>query len=271
MKNLKRIQLFEFEDFSWFPNWLRTCMTNLIVVLHKMLGIGEVLMGLIVKVLKEKGLTQIVDLGSGSGGVMPEVLKLLHEKEGLTELTMVMTDKYPNSRFIKKFNEDSVVGISYSEHSVDATNITQSPKGLKTMVNSFHHMSPKSARKILESAQEAKQAILIYEMAENKIPLWIWWLLLPISLIILMLMTLFMTPFVKPLTWQQLVFTYLIPIIPVCYAWDGQASLPRMYTLRDIDVLLEGLGDKEYAWKKGRAQKANGKNLGTFIIGLPRE
>ena len=51
-----------------------------------------------------------------------------------------------------------------------------------------------------------------------------------------------MTPLVKPLTWRQIVFTYLIPIIPICYAWDGQASLPRMYTMDDVEVLLPGIG-----------------------------
>jgi len=32
---MKRIHLFEFEDFSWFPNWLRVRMTRLIVVMHR--------------------------------------------------------------------------------------------------------------------------------------------------------------------------------------------------------------------------------------------
>ena len=47
-------------------------------------------------------------------------------------------------------------------------------------------------------------------------------------------MVLFMTPWVRPLSWQQLLFTYLIPIIPLCYAWDGQASIMRIYTFDDI-------------------------------------
>ncbi len=61
-----------------------------------------------------------------------------------------------------------------------------------------------------------------------------------------------MTPFVKPLTWRQIIFTYLIPIIPICYAWDGQASLPRIYTLKDLDHLLAGLGSWNYIAKKER-------------------
>lgn len=36
---MKKIQLFEFEDFNWFPNWIRACMAKLIVVMHGVFGI----------------------------------------------------------------------------------------------------------------------------------------------------------------------------------------------------------------------------------------
>lgn len=79
-----------------------------------------------------------------------------------------------------------------------------------------------------------------------------------------------MTPFVKNLTFKQVLFTYLIPIIPICYAWDGQASLPRMYAMNDLDVLLKGLHSANYSWRKGPALKANGKPLGTYLLGMPK-
>jgi len=267
---MKRIQLFEFEDFSWFPNWLRTCMTNLIMVLHRMMGISEVLADLIADILKKHDLSQIVDLGSGSGGAMPEVFKIIRKTSGLENVKLIMTDLYPNPQVAKKYNQNGSDGIFYQVTPVDATNITSAPQGLKTMVNSFHHMPPKAARKILESCQKNRQPLLIYELTENKMPLLIWWLLLPISLLILMVMVLFMTPFVKPMTWQQLVFTYLIPIIPICYAWDGQASMPRIYAFKDIDRLLEGLHSDDYTWEKGHAKNTKGKKTGTYLVGFPK-
>lgn len=266
---MKRVQLFEFEDFSWFPSWLRNCMTGLIVLLQRMMGTGEVLANLVSEVLKKQGLSEIVDLGSGSGGVMPDVLEILRKDQDLKEVKLILTDLYPNETILKKVNRVQDNGVSYHPGSVDATNIATAPAGLKTMVNSFHHMRPESAKKILESAQQNHQALLIYEMGENKMPLLLWGLLLPISLVILMIMVLFMTPFVRPLTWQQIVFTYIIPVIPICYAWDGQASLPRMYSLKDIDQLLEGLKSDKYTWNKGNALKKN-KKQGIYVLGLPQ-
>jgi hypothetical protein len=272
MKGLKRIQLFEFEDLKWFPNWMRSCMTNLLVVLQKMLGIREVLADLIAGVIKDSSIDQIVDLGSGSGGIMPEVFQTLQEEYHLTSIKMTLTDLYPNKDLVERINSEiKLSGLSYNPKSVDATNFKEIPPGLKTMVNSFHHMPPQQAREILASAQSANQPLLIYEMGENKIPVLVWALLLPISLAILMLMVLFMTPFVRPLNWQQIVFTYLIPFIPLCYAWDGQASLPRMYATKDVEYLISTLETTSYNWKLGHATRKSGKKMGNFILGTPSQ
>ena len=269
MNHMKRIQLFEFEDFSWFPKSIRSCMTNLIVVFHKMTGTREVVQSLLDKVLKKNNDRQLVDLGSGSGGIMPEVLAGINAERD-QKINLVMTDRHPNPAMVRRFNEDGDNGISYQAKPLDATNLKEAPKGLKTMMNSFHHMPPHVAKSILKNAQENEQPIFIYEMGQNNIPLVLWWLLLPVSLLVLMIMVLLMTPFVRPMTWQQLVFTYIIPIIPICYAWDGQASLVRMYTFDDVRTLIgTNQNPNGYHWEIAPAKKSNGKKLGYYIWGNP--
>lgn len=264
---MKRIQLFEFEDFSWFPDWLRTSLTNLLVVLLKMMGVPQVIASKISEVLKSQNLSQVVDLGSGAGGAMPLVLESLHSENQNVHITL--TDLYPSASSIETLNK--MDGITYLDTSVDATNFTSAPSGLKTMINCFHHMRPEQARKIVASAFETKQPFLIYELGDNKIPTIVWWLMLPLTLPIMMLMVWFMTPFVRPLSFKQVLFTYLIPIIPIFYSWDGQASMPRIYTLSDMDVLLEGLSSDDYSWTKEIAKNEKGKDAGIFIIGLPKK
>ncbi|MEL6841707.1 MAG: hypothetical protein AAFP02_00705 [Bacteroidota bacterium] len=265
---MKRIQLFEFEDFAWFPAPIRNAMTNLIVVLSKMTGAPAVIASLIENTRKSFPFDQIIDMGSGSGGVMPMVVQELNQQDSSKPLNLRLTDLYPNPEFIEEINRKKLPHIQYSQQSTDATDLSKVESGLKTMMNSFHHMPPDKARQILHSAQQHQQPILIYEMSENRIPTIVWWLLLPLSLTILALMTLFMTPFSRPLSWQQLVFTYLIPIIPICYAWDGQASMVRMYTYEDIQHLLPP-PTSDYRWEIAPATKADGKKLGYYIQGLP--
>lgn len=266
---MKRIQLFEFEDFDWFPKPIRTSMTNLIMVLLKMMKVPENLAFFMKPILKENNIEHIVDLGSGSGGAMPEVLQILQKDKELESLHVTLTDKYPNKEIVEKYNNSSIHNLSYFNDSVDASEMENVPRGLKTMFNSFHHMPKDKAKAILKSASDNEQPFLIYELSDNKMPTILWWLLLPISLFVLHLMVFFMTPFVKNLTWQQLVFTYVIPVIPWTYAWDGQASLPRIYTPDDIELLTSEFKRDSYSWRTGMVKDAKGKDKGMYVLGLP--
>ena len=82
-------------------------------------------------------------------------------------------------------------------------------------------------------------------------------------------MALVMTPFVKPLKVSQLFFTYIIPVIPLVYAWDGQASVKRTYTFEDIQKLLGDSKTQDYNWEIDTAKRSNGKKVGYCILGYP--
>ncbi|PWH82042.1 hypothetical protein DIS18_12305 [Algibacter marinivivus] len=266
---MKRKELFEFEDFSWFPTSFRVAMTNLILLLHKIMGTTEVLSNLIIDLRKTIHFDSIVDLGSGSGGPMPSVVEHINEVQKEDKLRLLLTDLHPNPKLVKKINTDDNEFVTYHEDSINATNLSEVPKGLKTMIASFHHMNPEIAKNILKSASKNNEPILIYEIAKNNVPFVAWILLLPISLLILFVMTWVMTPFTKSITLTQLLFTYIIPIIPLAYAWDGQASLMRTYTFEDIELLLSDVKTSNYNWEINDAFKANGKKQGYYIKGYP--
>ncbi|PWJ44376.1 hypothetical protein [Sediminitomix flava] len=265
---MKRIQLFEFEDFQWFPNSFRMTMTKLLNVLQKMMGVEKVIANLLLEAKQKTNFTRVVDLGSGSGGAMPMAIAYLNSQFEAEIVDLLLTDLHPNAKLAVSFNSDESNSISYQEESLDAVNLDNTPEGIKTMINSFHHMPPKIASEILASAQKNKESILIYELGENKVPVFVWGLLLPITLPILAIMSIFMLPFIKPLTFKDILFTWLIPLVPIFYAWDGQASLPRTYTFEDIEELLPP-SDNEYTWEVKPAEKENGKKLGYYILGMP--
>lgn len=47
------------------------------------------------------------------------------------------------------------------------------------------------------------------------------------------------------------------------------SAVSRMHTLKDKDILLDGLGSNRYKWQKGIVKKSNNKKLGTFVLGVP--
>lgn len=263
MNNLKRIHLFEFHDLPWFPQWMRRCITRLIIVMHNLMRSHEQLAELVSKALQHSSHKKVIDLCSGSGGPMLKAHNLLKEKSQKDSVELLLTDLYPDKQLAEKLaHSDSPSGISYLTKPVDAANVDPSQKGVRTMVGSFHHMKPETARSILEDAKENHQPICIFEISDNSAPIFLWWIALPINFI----MALFITPLVRPLRWEQIVFTYIIPIIPLCFAWDGAVSNARTYTLNDMDELLRGLEADDYKWEKGEIK---GKTTKLYLLGLP--
>jgi hypothetical protein len=259
---MNRIDLFEFEDFPWFPDWIRTCVTHLIVVMHKLLNTSDDLVPLIKKALNHSKNQHIVDLCSGSGGPMITVYNELVEKQGINNLKLTLTDLYPNQELASTINNPDKPNLSYKISPVDAANVPTGLSGIRTMIGSFHHMKPDTAKKILKDAKDSKVPICIYEISDNAFPTFLWWATLPI----LFLMALFITPFVKPLTLKQIAFTYIIPIIPFVFAWDGAVSNARTYNLKDLTLLITGLKSEDYTWEMGKISKRGNK---VYLLGLP--
>lgn len=260
---MKRIHLFEFEDQPWFPDWLRVLMTRYISRFHRILDSASIMKPLIEKGLSLTKENVIIDLCSGNGGPMPEIFHSLKNKR--PELQLLLSDLYPNLKAAEKFNSDKVNNIQYLTTSLDATKVSPEIRGLRTMVSSMHHMKPDIARAILSNAKNSHQPILIYEISDNSPPIFLWWLAIPFALIA----TLILTPAVRPLTWQQLVFTYLIPILPLFIAWDGAVSNARTYTLEDMNQLIDGLSDENYIWEMGKLNGKGGKKL--YLMGKPQK
>lgn len=259
---MKRIQLFEFEDFPWFPNFLRICLTRYIIAIHGLLGSRGQIAGLLDRILKRSPQPQILDLCSGAGGPMPGVLDILEKEHGHAGLRLTMSDLYPNTKAAAQINGDGNPQTRYLERSIDASDIPEEEKGLRTMICSLHHMEPATAKRILADAKDARQPFMAFEISDNSFPKAIWWTAIPINF----LMVFLFTPLVRPMSWQQLVFTYLIPLLPFFIAWDGAVSNARTYTLADMDLLLEGLESEGYEWERGTLK---GKAKMNYLIGIP--
>ncbi len=257
---MRRVHLFEFEDLRWFPNWIRVCLTRLIIVMHRKFDTSEEMALLLNKLMKKTGTTKIVDLCSGSGGPMLDTVVLLRNKYKIENVKLTLSDLYPNLEEAKRINRVYDY-IRYRTSPLDATKLNNVEEGILTMVGSFHHMKPKSARSILVEAQRKNQPICILEI-NKKFPIVLWWLFVPLSAIL----CLFITPMVKPLTAKQIIFTYLIPVIPLCFAWDAVITSGRIYRSEDLDVLLQGLGNATYRWKKGILK---GKTEKIYLTGCP--
>jgi hypothetical protein len=188
--------------------------------------------------------TEIVDLGSGSGGPIPRIVKELGKTGFAVRVTL--TDLFPNSKS-GLFVQDEQNCIGYWPEPVDAARVPPNLRGIRTMFASFHHLTPRMAHDVLRDAFERRQTICIFEGSSRAAASVASMLLVP-------LMVLLLTPKVRHVSWVQIVFTYVVPILPLLIFWDGLVSQLRTYSVKELKELTQGLHSSEYRWETGLMQ-----------------
>ncbi len=210
------------------------------------------------KALSNSSDTRIIDLASGGGGGLIWLNE--HLRSEFPQLRITLTDYYPNLRAFKYTCHQSI-NIDFISTPVDAREVPAELTGLRTQFLSFHHFKSADARMILQNAVDSKSPILIIEGQERSIPSIIAMLFSPITLLLV-------TPFIRPFRWGRLVFTYLIPIVPLFVWWDGIVSALRTYSVKEMKQLVSELdGSHSFHWEIERIKSGPGVNL--YLLGEP--
>jgi hypothetical protein len=137
-------------------------------------------------------------------------------------------------------------------------------QGFRTMFTSFHHFPPEKARAILQNAVDAGQCIGIFEItrrAPSTIALMFPWALMPFVF----------APLIRPFRWSRLLFTYVVPIIPLVLLFDGVVSCLRAYRPQELREMVKKLAGIEYQWEIGENSREFGPAPITYLIGYPQK
>ncbi|MEQ6124502.1 hypothetical protein AAON49_09895 [Pseudotenacibaculum sp. MALMAid0570] len=255
-----RIHLFEFEDQKWFPSFLRNYGTDFLQFLSNKTKMYKPIVPVLKKALEKSNTTQVIDLGSGGGGGLiwlnSELIK------DIPDLRITLTDFYPNlSAF--KYTKKQAKNFEFVETSVDARNVPPELKGLRTQFLSLHHFKPNDAKLILQNAIDTGNSIAVFEAQERSIHSIIAMLFSPISVLLT-------TPFIRPFKFGRILFTYLIPIVPLFVLWDGIVSSLRTYSVKEMNTLVESLNETEkYDWKINKVK--SGPSVVLYLLGTKKE
>jgi len=252
---MRRLHLFEFGDEQWVPQLLRDAETAYLATSYRVLPmLPRRWAEKISTVLHLGEPAEILDLCSGSGGAMPQILKEL-EKRGY-DARATLTDLYPNPKSV------SHPRIVWVEEPVDATHVSTKLAGVRTMFSAFHHFRPEAAKAILKDAFDQRRAICIFESGSRTLRTAGMMIGVPVAVLALM-------PFARPFRWPYLVFTYLIPLIPLILLWDSMVSLSRCYSLEQMKELIEDLKASDYDWEIGGIQVRGIPGGMSYLIGRP--
>lgn len=254
-----RIHLFEFEDQKWFPTFLRNYMTDFLQFLSNKTKLYKPIIPIIEKGLKKSNTTQIVDLGSGGGGGLIWLNTEL--KKIVPGLKIVLTDFYPNIPAFEHTQEQAD-NFEFIDYPVDARNVPDHLRGLRTQFLSFHHFKSKDAKQILHNAIDSNSPIAVFEAQERSIPSILAMVFSPLSVWLT-------TPFIRPFKIGRIIFTYLIPLVPLFVLWDGVVSSLRTYSVKEMKALIEDLdGNQNYDWEMGNIKSGPGMVL--YLLGTKK-
>jgi hypothetical protein len=256
------MQWIEFHDQPWFPRSFRDGVTDALQFIMNLGGVYDPIVPRLKSALESAGTHRIIDLCSGAGGPWLRIQPIL-EQQKRQSVDIFLTDKYPNVVTFKEVRQASHGKIDYSADSVDAASLPPQLQGFRTIFSSYHHFDPQQANAILRDAVANGQGVGVFEVAKCH-PL-------TVFLVILMpLMSLFVTPFIRPFRLSRLFWTYVIPVIPFVLYYDGIISCMRSYSKTALSTLTRDLRAENYQWQIGEDNRALRVLPITYLVGFPR-
>lgn len=258
--HLKRLHLIEIEDQFWCPRAVRDGVTDYLQFAQVATRTYAPIASLLADALRRTESRRVVDLCSGGAGPWLWLLPVLH-RAGLYP-TVELTDLQPNLEAFEHARRESGGAIMGRREPVNATSVPEGLPGFRTLFTSFHHFRPEQARSILADAVHRRQGIGIFEATQRHPKTMLAMVLAPLAVWL-------MTPWIRPFRWSRLLWTYLIPAVPVVTLFDGLVSCLRVYNVEELNGLVSSLGTPGYEWRIGTVRGHRVPVLITYLIGIP--
>jgi SAM-dependent methyltransferase len=256
---MKRRHWIEISDEPWCPRGIRNAVTDYCRFVTELSGIYNAVAPLLIDALERTGGRLVLDLGSGAGGPWLRLQPLLR-KMGM-DVTVCLSDHNPDVIAFERASRLSRHTIIYHAELVDATHVPSGLPGFRTMFSAFHHLDPDQARATLADAVAQGEGIAVFEMAGQRN------LLMLLALLPVPVRVLLAVPFIRPFRWSTLMWTYLVPVLPIVLLFDSIVSLLRVYDSEELRGLTTGLDS--YRWSIGRVR---GKPIPVpvlYLVGVP--
>lgn len=255
---MRRIDVPEIEDQRWCPRFLRNFATEWLCAVAETSGAFHCVVPKIERAMTAVSQRHIIDLCSGGGGPWPSLVKPLLARGCVT---VKLTDLFPNAQAFVAVTEKSDGHVFAHGESIDASNVPESFLGVRTMFNCFHHFPPELARRVLSDAVAKGNAICIFEACTNRA---VGLLLVSLQIPALILLT----PLLLPRSPLRLFMTYGLPLVPALVAFDGFASMLRLYSESELRQMAERF--PTYDWDIGSTRIPRSPFCVRHFVGVPK-
>ena len=257
---MKRLHLIEIHDQDWCPRAIRDAETDYLQFVIAATKPYAAMVPILATALQSTGARQVLDLCSGAGGPWLWLQPVLAERG--VNVSVCLTDKYPNRDVLSQSSRLMDQAIRYHPQPVDATRVPAELAGFRTMFTAFHHFRPEEAGAVLADAVRKRQGIAVFEGTQHSALALLLMLLVP-------LMVLLVTPFIRPFRWSRLLWTYVLPVVPMVCLFDYAVSCLRTYSIEELGELTARLDANDYRWDIGTLKITASPIPITYLIGVP--
>jgi len=228
------------------------------------LGIYRPVAPLLAQALHHTQQSQLLELGAGAGGGTETVLAALRQQPASPAgLRLLLTDLYPQPAAWADVARRTQGAIRGHAAPVNALAVPENLPGFRVIFSAFHHFAPPQAEALLHDAVDSGAGIGVFEGATKS------WLEIGLALTVLPVAQLLLTPFFRPFRLSRLLFTYLLPLIPLTTIWDGVVSIFRMYPPAELLALAHRADPAgRYRWQAGQLRHWWGPRV-TYLVGYP--
>lgn len=258
---MRRLHLVELHELRWFPDVWRNLLTDVMSYFAEGFKPYHPVADRLWAAMQACGAGSIVDLCSGAGKSALTVAQELATRYH-SDVSVVLTDKFPNEAAFQRAALESPGTVTTVTTPVEATDVPPELDGFRTMFTSFHHFREEAARGILAHAAERRRGIGVFEYTERNFLVW------GPTLLVMPVFIWLATPLIRPFTWQRVLWTNLVPVVPLLAVWDGLVSCLRTYSPAELLALTPALGPEGYRWEAGRLRSFGGCRV-TYLLGWP--
>ncbi|HEX3006219.1 MAG TPA: hypothetical protein VHO90_01245 [Bacteroidales bacterium] len=251
----------ELEDQAWVPAPIKDGMTDYLRFLFHTFDLYRPVVPILNEVLAKSNSCQIVDLCSGSGGAIRRIqhhLEVIYSRR----VQIVLTDLFPRIDAYSYLSGTTQQRISFESSPVDAANVPERLKGVRTMFSGIHHFDPLSARRVIANAVNARQPIAFFDGGNKN------FFMILLILLIHPVAVMLSTPFIRPFRWSRLFYTYVFPFIIIGAVWDGIISIINLYRPSTLLNIAQNVDNTHYLWKAGKVRNNIGLSI-LYLTGIP--
>jgi hypothetical protein len=237
-----RLHLFEFHDQPWVPAVVRD---SVVESLGRTTAWSRLLQGLVLPLrsfLGKVGRHELLELCSGSGA-MARLWLDEFARQGLAAPDFLLSDLFPRVRHWRELCKDTA-RLSFSATPVDAAQVPPDVGSgrPRLIANALHHFEPDAARAVLHDALEHGGGIFVCENFGRSLRDVVGPALVGVPALLANPLLTGQDRLLKALC------TWLIPVAPLAFAWDGVVSSVRVYTPEELRAMTERVPGVEWTF-----------------------